>query len=187
MLLKEKNILRYVLPNFRNSLFSYTFFIIHFCSFFLCLFINTNSSFVKTEISFFYLQEGSNVCMNVGMSRVLPRLATVLSKVIYVPPMTGSLILAWKAIWDTNILYTNTWNKQQQVSIKVKVYTQLLILYKYMLSVLWIFARKFDGFHIFTALIKFLKHIYSQVFQLTNSIDVSYNWLVHNSRNASYN
>jgi len=38
----------------------------------------------------------------------LPRFETVLSSVMYVPPMIGSLTLAWNAIWDTNILYTNT-------------------------------------------------------------------------------
>ena len=39
----------------------------------------------------------------------LPKLVIVLSRVIYVPPIAGSLILAKKDIWATNMLYRVTW------------------------------------------------------------------------------
>ena len=40
--------------------------------------------------------------------QVPARLVMVLSRVMYVPPMEGSLILAWNAITDTNMEYANT-------------------------------------------------------------------------------
>jgi hypothetical protein len=37
------------------------------------------------------------------------RFDTVLRRVMYVPPIAGSLILAWNAMVETNIEYAATW------------------------------------------------------------------------------
>lgn len=41
----------------------------------------------------------------------IPKLAIVFRSVMYVPPIAGSLIFAWNAIWATNMQYTVTYNK----------------------------------------------------------------------------
>ena len=58
-----------------------------------------------------------------------PRLVIVFRSVMKVPPIVGSLILAWKAMMDTNMLYTVTW--------KLKVFFFLIVFFFLKYFIMW--------------------------------------------------